>query len=134
MTGEEERIDRLAWSVLARRAEQPTYSLELVRTIAAHPGDGPAVDARLAEIVAQIRAGARLLPADTYTVEQFNSRLYRNGVLMDEPDTAETREHAQARVDWHARKREAEPGWPGVAVLVRRYQHTTPWTAVEETP
>jgi len=60
VTGEEERIDRVAWAILARRAEQPTYSYELTRTIAAQPGDGPAVDARLAEIVKQIRAGARL--------------------------------------------------------------------------
>ncbi|MCG5464199.1 hypothetical protein MED01_002364 [Micromonospora sp. MED01] len=87
-----------------------------------------------AEVLKVLHGTGAILPAGTWTVEQFNSRLYRGGTLMDEPDTAETREHAQARVDWHTRKREAESGWPGVAVLVRRYQHTTPWATVEETP
>lgn len=85
-----------------------------------------------AEVMKVLDAAASVLPAGTHTVEQYNSRLYRGGTLMDEPDTAETRDHAQARVDWHARKREAEPGWPGTAVLVRRYQHITPWVTVEE--
>ncbi len=79
-----------------------------------------------------LASAGRLLPAGTDTVEQFNTRLYRDGVLMEEPDAAQTRDHAQARVDWHDRKRAEDPSWSGRAVLVRRYQHTTPWEPVDE--
>lgn len=82
----------------------------------------------------QLADAGRLLPPGTETVEQFNTRLYRDGVLMEEPDTAQTREHAQARVDWHTRERQQNPDWRGVAVLVHRHQHATPWMPVEEQP
>lgn len=95
--------------------------------------NGPDVlTAEARAVLDALAAAGRLLPEGTHTVEQYNTRLYRGDTRMDEPDHAQTRDHAQARVDWHARKREAEPGWPGVAVLVRRYQHTTPWMTVEE--
>lgn len=95
------------------------------------------VTREIAEHIADLHNAAldgRILPAGTDTVEQFNTRLYRGDTLMGEPDTAQTRAHAQARVDWHDRKRAEEPSWPGRAVLVRRFQHTTPFEPVEVEP
>ncbi|MEV2239494.1 hypothetical protein [Micromonospora sp. NPDC049891] len=95
------------------------------------------VTRELAERIAELHNAAldgRLLPAGTDTVEQFNTRLYRGDTLMEEPDTAQTRAHAQARVDWHDQKRAEDPSWPGRAVLVRRFQHTTPFEPVEVKP
>ncbi|MFJ8690311.1 hypothetical protein [Micromonospora wenchangensis] len=76
----------------------------------------------------------RMLPAGTETVEQFGTRVYRDGQLIDESDPPVSRERAQQRVDWHAQRRQQDPGWTGHAELVHRHQHTTPWTPVEETP
>ncbi|MER7167000.1 hypothetical protein ABT336_13160 [Micromonospora sp. NPDC000207] len=75
---------------------------------------------------------AALLPAGTDTVEQWGVRLYQDGQLADESDPPVSRERAQARVDWHTRKRAENPGWRGTAELVHRHQHTTPWRLVED--
>lgn len=53
-----DRIDAAARAILARRAEEPTTSWEVVPTIA-EPGDEQAIDARLAEYAKQIRAGVK---------------------------------------------------------------------------
>ncbi len=124
--------ERAALNFAARllRADYDDHELRHSH-LSATVGDVPAIREALHDLADRLARGA-VLPTGTETVEEFGARVYRDGRLIDESDPPVSRELAQARVDWHARKRVAKPGWPGSAELVRRYQHTTPWESVSE--
>ncbi|WP_341719965.1 hypothetical protein QQG74_09765 [Micromonospora sp. FIMYZ51] len=105
------------------------------------PGDGGRMAAvlvmsrELAEHIAALHNAhldGRILPGGTETVERFGYRITIDGELVAE--TPALRAQAEALVELHREKRAANCGWRGDAVLVRRWQHTTPFEPVEGQP